>query len=918
MRVPTDWLQDYLSSKLSPRQMAEALEQAGAEVEQIIESPKLDAKIVVGLVKAARLHPDADRLKLVKVAVGRKVYNIVCGAGNVRPGLKVALAQLGAKLPDGTVIKKAEIRGQSSEGMICSVRELGLGADHTGIMELDEHFVVGQPLATQLPKGAVLDVASAANRSDLQGIIGLAREVAAFSGAKLKLPEAKLPKIAAGDKRVQLASDKVSRYLLAELEVSAKKASPTWLAERLAAAGLRPINLVVDVTNFVMLETGQPLHAFDAAAVKLPVKVRAAKAGEKLVTLDGQERKLDASDLIIADSRKPIALAGVMGGQSSAVTAKTKRILLESASFDRATVRKSAQRHLLRTDASARFERGLPVSATPEAMARAITLLQQLAGGKPRGPVADELKVWPWIQHVGLKAADVSRRLGVKVSAKDMAAKLQSLGFSAEVFDIVAETKKHLGRPYKWGANYRQDGTSAFDCSYLTDYIYSLVGVMIGHTAHQQYQNGWTVELGDLRPGDLLFRGGHWQKVSKRERGGVSHNAIYVGNGQIIDAASYVRIDGVWQELPQSKQGVMLSPLEVITEDPEFLGARRYVEDFSDLVAVTVPWWRPDVRLPEDLIEEVGRLVGYDQVPATLPVWRPAKPEFDHFWPRLWQTKAALYGLGLFEVNTYAFVSAKLLEDFGLKLDRHLKVKNPLSLDQAYLRSSLLPSLATTSVKNQTYAKEFGMYEISKVFTPNKVGELPQENLHLGTIVKTAQNSYAGVKKVLDAICNEHNLSPTVRPADVVGLTPGRAAELFMGERRLGMIGEVHPDSIRELKFGSLGYLEIDLNMVYELSQPRRYQTVSRFPSISRDLALVLSAGVSWAQVQAIIAGTDLAECQFLSDYYGPDLPAGRKSLAVRLTFSSPDRTMTDKEADETAAKVLAVLKTKLGAELRR
>jgi phenylalanyl-tRNA synthetase beta chain len=351
MKVSSSWINQWLRRTMLHTEIVTALESAGIEVEHISSSGPLDKNILVALVKEVIQHPQADRLKIAKVWTGEREYSVVCGAPNVREGLKAAFAQIGTKLPSGDKILRAKLRGVESEGMLCSAKELGLGEDHNGLLELDDDAEVGQPLCDIYRPDAVIDIKTPANRWDVMSVSGLAREVSAFAGA----PMAPLPSaISPSSEEIAIEPDTASsRYMLASVEVQAQ-VSPPEVQARLRSIGSRPVSFVVDVTNYVMFDLGQPLHAYDADKVTLPVGVRLARAGEELVTLDGVKRTLSSEDLVVVDADGPIALAGVMGGRATEVSASTRRILLEAAVFDPVRVRKTAQRHGLRTEASAR------------------------------------------------------------------------------------------------------------------------------------------------------------------------------------------------------------------------------------------------------------------------------------------------------------------------------------------------------------------------------------------------------------------------------------------------------------------------------------------------------------------------------------------------------------------------------------
>ncbi|HEY2003593.1 MAG TPA: phenylalanine--tRNA ligase subunit beta [Candidatus Saccharimonadia bacterium] len=772
MKVSSSWIKKWLGrTMLNDHEIAEALERAGMEVEQIIESKPIDEKVIVCSVKKVIQHPNAERLKICEVAVGERQWKIVCGAPNVREGMKAALAQIGTVLPSGDRIEKAKLRGEVSEGMLCSERELEIGNDHNGILEVSSEVAEGTALCDIYPADTVIDIKTPANRFDVLSVVGLAREVAAMTTATLSGLPTPLTAKAAGEGPAVEKGAEAGRYMLARLKVNQAGHSPRDMQARLSAAGMRPISPVVDVTNYVMLELGQPLHAFDATKVQLPIDVRFARTGESLTTLDGVERKLNEKDLVIVDKRGPIALAGVMGGAETEVDASTTEILLECAIFDSALVRKAAKRHSLRTEASARYERGLPVALSPIALSRAVELFEQVAGGKMVA-VTDQLNEHPEITSITLPLSRLVRLLGFGITHKEAAEALEKLQIS-----IVSSHKNQI----------------------------------------------------------------------------------------------------------------------TVSE---------------------VPWWRTDLKLPEDLVEEVVRVVGYDQVPSTIPSWRPQKVEFDRRRAKRRRVRDLMYAAGLFEVVTYSFVSAEQLRDLGLELAGHSKLKNPLSSEQAYLRSTLLPSHLSVLARNRHYAKELGFYETSNVFVKSdKTGEQPDEPLRLGVMVSRPELAYSVVRGVLDALARELNLEVRVEPANRDEFAPGRAAEVKLGSMKVGVIGQLHPERLRVLKIdGEAAYMELDLTPLIEASRPRQFAGASRFPATSRDLTVLLPERVTWQAVADELVGQRV---EFVDDYRGAELPEGYKSLTLRLTLSHPERTPTETEAVELEATMLRRLERKLGAKPR-
>ncbi len=337
----------------------------------------------------------------------------------------------------------------------------------------------------------------------------------------------------------------------------------------------------------------------------------------------------------------------------------------------------------------------------------------------------------------------------------------------------------------------------------------------------------------------------------------------------------------------------------------------------SESIDVSVPWWRPDVQTEDDLAEEVIKLVGYDQLPATLPAWQPNRISFDRNWPERWQAKAVLRSAGLFEVMTYSFISRSQIEFLGRPLEDHLKLKNPLSSEQDYLRTDLLPSLLAAAERNRTYAKAFGMFEFSKVYLPKAPGELPRESLRLGVLRRGQGDGYPQVKAVLDRLGRTFNAPVRVLPAALnegVALR-GRVGCLQLGDTTVGWIGELDPGLTAQLKLdGGIGYFELDWEPFLAAASPKQYRGSSRFPSAIRDIAVIVPRELAWAEIAAALTNY---ETHFKSDYYGEGLGEDKKSVAFQLIISYPERTPTDKDAEQVVEAVTNTLRERFNAELR-
>ncbi len=774
MKVSVEWVNGLLDKPLSPRAMADALELAGIEVEELAEGSPLDEKIVVGKVLHAQHHPNADKLKLTSVDTGSGEAQIVCGAPNVGAGQTVAVALPGAVLPGGMQIKSATIRGEESHGMICSEQELGLGQNHEGILVLDTDVRLGTPVRELLTTEDIIDVKTAANRWDLNGIVGITREVAAQSTRKLQEPEVALAGGPAAAPNVSVdPATGTHRYLLQELSVDARQPTPGFIVRRLRASGVRPISVVVDITNYVMLLFGQPLHAFDADKVKGRVSVRDATPGETLVTLDGVSRTLAPTDIVIADESGAIGVAGVMGGENTEIDDDTQRIFLESASFNPARLRKTAVRYGLRTDASARFERGLPPQLCPQALAAAAELLASHAGATVAGPAADTQEGPASVSRLTIEPARIGALLGMDVTAKDVRSHLATLGFG-------------VGEPSATGS-----------------------------------------------------------------------------------------------------------------------------------LTVDVPWWRPDVTEEADVAEEVMKLIGHAKLPATIPPLRASNIVFDRRWPAIWDAKAALRSLGMFELTTYSFISQKQIEDLGWEASDHLQLKNPLSSEQSHLRSSILPSFLATAQKNRAYGKQFAVFELSKVFVKGKEGELPDEPVHVAMLAVDPANGYGLVKAAIDRLSRQFNVPAKVAPGafHAVVAHPSRSGEITVHGKKVGVIGQLHPALLRRHKLPEgTAYLEMNWQAFLGQAQPKRYRPLSKYPAIERDVAVVVAREVTWDQMAAAVSGYQIA---FVNDYYGDDLGAGKKSVALRITVQREDGTPTDSDAEAAQQHVVRQLEQHFQARLR-
>jgi phenylalanyl-tRNA synthetase beta chain len=800
MKVSLKWLKEYVDISLPAAELAQRLTMAGIEVKgwQVIGGNW--ESIVVGQIVAVNPHPNADRLRLPTIDLGTEQQIVVCGAPNLKVGDKVAFAHVDAQLIDGHTggvirLEAVKIRGVASAGMVCSEKELGISDSHEEIMVLPADAPVGTPLADYMGD-VIFDLEVTPNRPDCLSVIGIAREVAALTGQEVRLPEAGYDETAVPmDRQVSVeivAPDLCPRYSASLVSGVKIASSPRWMQQRLLACGMRPINNIVDITNYVMLEYGEPLHAFDYHQIRgKKIIVRRAEKGETMVTLDGVKRVLAPDTLVIADSERGVAIAGVMGGVDSEVTEQTTAIFLEAASFNPASIYHTGNSLGLPSEARLRFERGISPEIALPALKRATQLLIEFGGGKAAKGLIDAYPGKKERKPILLSTGKTKSLLGVDFSLDRIRGTLTSLGF---------------------------------DC---------------------------------------------------KPAGSASE---------------------VW---------------------------------------VTAPYWRSDISLAEDLIEEVARIIGYDQIPVTMLSQPVPRQDPAPILKLKQEARQSLTGYGFQEVITYSLTSLDLLnkllpEPHSLE-PAPLRMANPMTADQEYLRPSLRANLLTALEANRRHEEgSIRLFELGRVYLP-RPNDLPHEPEMLCGILTGPrfEQSWRGgdepldffdAKGIVEGLLSQLGVEASFEPSEDESLHPSKQAAIVVDNNRLGVIGELHPKVAEAFELARDVYLfEINLTALLPFTIGHKlFQPIPRFPAVVRDIALVVDAGVTNQQAQYIIKGFPLVTGVALFDVYsGGQLPAGKKSLAYRITFQSPTHTLTDEEVNEVQEQILDKLTKELGATLR-
>jgi phenylalanyl-tRNA synthetase beta chain len=791
MRFSESWLREWVNPDVDTKTLANQLTMAGLEVDAVEPAAPEFEGVLVGLVQAVEPHPSSEKLRLCRVDTGSgEPLPIICGAANVAEGMKVPVARVGSCLPGDFKIKRAKLRGVESFGMICSAAELGLAESSEGIMPLPADAPVGGDFRTYLGlDDQCIELDLTPDRADCLSLAGVSREVGVINRSSVQGPAIE-PVPSRGDERFAVrveAPHACPRYVCRVIrDIDAAAETPLWMQERLRRSGLRSIRPVVDVTNYVLLELGQPMHGFDLDRLDGEIRVRMAVAGERLALLNGEEVELRDDTLVIADNGGPVAMAGIMGGSGTAVETHTRDILLESAFFSPQAISGRARSYGLHTDSSHRFERGVDPQLQAKAVERATKLLLDIVGGEP-GPV------------------------------------------------VAVSSEEHLPRQAKLRLRRER--------------IRKLLGV----------------ELADETVVDIFARLG--MEVGRTSDG--------------------------WDLVPPSS--------------------------------------RFDLLIEVDLIAEIGRIYGYENVPVThassaATTKAPPETAFD-----LDRARLVLVDRGYHEVITYSFVSPELQE--RIDPDSELLVlSNPLSADMSVMRTGLWPGLLQTVRQNQARQQErVRVFETGLRFR-REGGDLRQDAVLAGVAVglsvpeqwgmKARPVDFFGAKADLEAVLGLTSDPSQFRfvGAKHPALHPGQTARIERNGRKLGMLGMLHPALAADLDIDGNAFLfEVALAKLEQGLLPA-FEPLFRFPAIRRDLAIVVDADITYDEIRdcATTAASDLLRDLILFDVYqGEKIDSGNKSLAFGLILQAFSQTLTDQNVEQTISRVLARLKSEIGARLR-
>ena len=790
MKISENWLRTWVNPAIDSETLTDQLTMLGLEVDELAPAAKPFTGVVVGEVLTVEQHPDADRLRVTTVNIGTgEPLQIVCGAPNVRAGMKAPVATIGAVLPGNLKIKKGKLRGVESQGMLCGASEIDLEDKIDGLLELADDAPIGVNIREYLKlDDNVIDISITPNRGDCFSIRGIAREIAVINQLPFNEPEIQaVPASITDEKNVVVNTEGAPRYLGRIVKnVNVKAITPEWMEHALARSGIRTHSILVDITNYVLLELGQPMHAFDLATIEGSIQVRQAKAQEKLTLLNDQEVELQDDIMVIADEQKALAIAGIMGGLASSVTDETQDIFLESAFFAPLAIAGRARRFGLHTDASQRYERGVDFELPLIAMHRASQLIQTLAGGE-FGPitVAEQSNLLPKREVINLQQAQVDQLLGYTVAG-----------------DFIVDALTRLG------------------CQVET-----------------QAQGEW---------------------------------------------------------------------------------------------CVTPPSHRYDMAIYQDLIEEVARIHGYDNIQISLPKIDVKLEQYqDRF--ELAQLRQTVATLGYQEAISFSFADAKLEKQLNPAI-HPLMLANPISSDLAVMRSSLLSSLIPCVQYNLNrqqqrvrffelglrfdYQNAQNIHDLKQIPTLAliAVGSRTPESWHA-----ESELDFFDFKGDIEAILAAGRVQAEFVRSERVWLHPGQSAEIVVNGQSIGYLGRLHPSLENDLDLGHTWVAELDQQAVLQ-SYVSNFTELSRFPSVRRDIALLISDNIDLRDIQQLIeqTGGELLDSTWLFDVYtGQGVEQGKRSLAFALLWQHPTRTLEDAEIKSGMDNIIQVLENTYQATLR-
>ncbi|MBK6905919.1 MAG: phenylalanine--tRNA ligase subunit beta [Rhodocyclaceae bacterium] len=795
MQFSESWLRSLCNPALSTDELCHLLTMAGLEVEACEPAAPAFNNVVIAQIKTAEKHPDADKLKLCTVDAGEaELLQIVCGAPNAAVGMKIPCARVGATLPGDFNIKKAKVRGIESFGMLCSARELGLSQEHDGILALPDDAPVGKDFREYLDlDDKKITIKLTPNRADCLSLLGIAREVSALTGAPLNAPASKtIPATISDERKIVLdAPDACPRYLGRIVKgVSAVSPAPTWVKQRLERSGIRSISALVDITNYVMLELGQPLHAFDNDELSGAIHVRYPATGEQLLLLNEQTVTPSGDTALIADDAKPLALAGIMGGEHSGISDSTKDLFLECAFFAPDAIAGKARTLGFSSDASHRYERGVDFDLQRSAIERATELILAICGGPSThcGPVTEAVAPahLPTRQPVRLRVARADKVLGISLRREKIEAILKGLG------------------------------------------------------------------------------------------------------------------------------------LQVANDGEDFL--------------VTPPSFRFDIRIEEDLIEELARIHGYDNIPSPPPTARMAMMPAGETERSPMSVRRLVSERGYHEVVNFSFVEAAWEADLAANANP-ITLANPIASQMSVMRSSLIGGLVANLQTNlRRQISRVRVFEIGRGFLRHEGADpVPgfKQPLRLAGLAAGSASpeqwatparpvDFYDVKADVDALLAPQRAS--YRPVQHPALHPGRSAEVVVNGEVIGVMGELHPQWVQKYELGKAPVVfELDLAAVQAQAFPA-FSEISRFPAVTRDLALVVDRATALQRVIDCLTSAAPAICRSISlfdQYQGKGLAESEKSLAFHIVMQDTQRTLEDAEVDAAIGKILDAATRELAAKLR-